>query len=208
RLFAVTRDGWRLRQWDAQSGRPVEVPPVEGVIQYGFGPDGATVITLQGATLTRRDLRTGRPLGESLTPADSAGLLPDTQRVALSPDGGHALVKDSLGAYVLWDLAARQPLGEVARLEGGEAAFSPDGRYLLTSETPPAVRLWEVNPTAWRSAAPPGPAPEPEAGHAGAAGAGAALRPDGTTAAVQLGERVVQLWGDAARRPLGQPLQQ
>jgi WD40 repeat protein/predicted Zn-dependent protease len=206
RLFAVTRDGWRLRQWDAQSGRPLEVPPIEGVTQYGFGPDGATILTLQGATLTRRDLRTGRALGEPLTPANSLSLPPDAQRIALSPDGAQALIKDELGTYVLWDLAARRPLGEVARLEGGEAVFSPDGRYLLTWETPSAVRLWEVNLAAWRSAAGPGPVADPEARPAGAAVGRAALSPDGATAALLLGDRVVQLWDTAAGRPVGRPL--
>jgi WD40 repeat protein len=105
---------------------------------------------------------------------------------------------DPDGTVVLWDVAARRPLGpRIRAAEGGFSlvAFSPDGLSVATSGMR-GIELWDV-----RTGRPLG---EPLADSAGA-GPRFAFSPDGRTLAASSGGLIV-LWDVASRRRLGQPL--
>jgi WD40 repeat protein len=91
--------------------------------------------------ITRGDDRTVRLWnlrGEQLT------VLEDQQDFRLSPDGDKLLTNSSNG-IILWDLQGNQ----LASFEGHsgpvrELEFSPDGSYIVTSETYGISRLWDL----------------------------------------------------------------
>jgi WD40 repeat protein/tetratricopeptide (TPR) repeat protein len=200
-LFTVASDGLCLRGWDAQTGMSADLSNLSGVQNFGIGPDGHTVVTLESNVVYRRNLRTGQPLTEPLLMPDRLDVADIDHRFAVTPDGAFTLEKNSLGAYVLGDLTAGKALGEVARLEGGGAVFGPNGLYLLTSDEPAVVRLWEVNRAAWRAAA-----RAARGRQAAPAVTKAVFTADGRTAALLLGERNVQLWDTTSCQPVGRPL--
>jgi WD40 repeat protein/tetratricopeptide (TPR) repeat protein len=203
-LFGVNTEGARisLRRWDAETGRPVEDPGLDNVLNYALGPDAATVLLLRDTGAQWHDLRTGRSVGEPLPFASFFPWLPGRPyEFVATPDGGHVLVQDNRGTFALWDLTARRRLGEVIRLDGGRCLFSPDGRCLLTVGEPGLVRLWEVNAAAWQAAVADPTRPSNEA-----VVRDAVFTPHGRTAALVLGERTIQLWDTATCRPVGRPL--
>ncbi len=103
------------------------------------------------------------------------------------------------GSAQIWLAADRLP-GETLRHGGAvySAAWSPDGRRLLTASADGAARLWDVEPAV-------GEAPGATLHH-GSAVRAAAFSPDGRRLATASTDGTVRLWDAATGEPLGEPL--
>jgi WD40 repeat protein/tetratricopeptide (TPR) repeat protein len=134
------------RVWDAATGRLLGPPMVHlgSVESVAFSPDGKTILTGSWDKTARLwDAATGQAIGQ---PLQHSGYVIS---VAFSPDG-KTIVTGSGGDTVrLWDAATGQligpPMPHASTVEswGPHVAFSPDGRFLLATDSR-TTRLWET----------------------------------------------------------------
>jgi WD40 repeat protein/transcriptional regulator with XRE-family HTH domain len=135
------------RLWDTQTGAPVITFTVEisGLSRADFTPDGKGVLTtdLDGAYFRLWDAQTGRELRRWSGPGGSPLLV-----YGFSPDGKWVLTMRSRLDTVLriWDIAAGREVRQFVGLNNvlESAAFSPDGKYVLTASRDVLARLWDA----------------------------------------------------------------
>jgi WD40 repeat protein len=138
RVAMVSRDGWAT-VWDIASNREVRTMRHQGaVLDAAFSPDGrwlATASTDQQARVW--DIGTGEDVTPPLWHESTV------VRVAFSPDGTHLATTTENELVRLWEL----PAGRGVTLPHSEsvrtAAFSPDGRRVLTA-TNFTAQLWNT----------------------------------------------------------------
>jgi len=110
-----------------------------GITAIAFNPNGKTTLT-GGWDKTARlwDVTTSRLIGEF--PQQAV-----VWTVAFGPDGKMILIHVE-GATRLWDTTTRQPLGLPMRHPSGvfAAAFSHDGKTILTGSLNGTVQFWDV----------------------------------------------------------------
>jgi WD40 repeat protein/tetratricopeptide (TPR) repeat protein len=123
-----------VRVWDVATGRPVTPPLPYGGGLAAFHPDGRLLAVGMGLW----DLAAARPAildhpGEEMT------------RGTFSPDG-HLVLTEGGHAARLWDPATGEPAAPPLQHEGdvNSAAFSPDGRHVLTASQDGTARVWDV----------------------------------------------------------------
>jgi WD40 repeat protein len=194
------------RLWDAATGQRRGLPfRHEGpVCAVAFSPDGRTVLTGSYDNTARLwDAATGQPRAKPLRHEGTVRV------VAFSPDGRTVLTgsgasrappnePNDWGEARLWDAATGEPRGLPLRHEDylSAAAFSPDGRTVLTGSLDKTARLWDAG-----TGQPRGQALRHEAG-----GGAVAMSRDGRTVVTGGKDKTAQLWDAATGQPRGQPL--
>ena len=153
--YAATWDGRgnTVRLWNATSRKPWCDPlKHKGRIwSVNFSPDGTTIATAGREDAIRLwDIASCRALGEPLA---GTGYMASA---AFGPDGKILATTSRDKNAILWDLQAHRRLGE---LPAGDrdwvigAAFSLDGKRLITLGSYGAVFSWEVDPATWKERA-------------------------------------------------------
>lgn len=124
--------GGDVRVWDAATGREKMVLP--GVTAVAFLPDGRTLTTAAGATVSLLDTSTGErtELPALPAPVRSLTLAPGGRWLAAECEGGQATLLDLTGAS--------PPRSGPCR---GRPAFAPDGRTAAMFEGN-SVTLWQL----------------------------------------------------------------
>ncbi|MEO8311232.1 MAG: TIR domain-containing protein [Caldimonas sp.] len=202
---------WDLAGRD-QLGTPL-AGHASGVQSIAFTPDGKTLVSGgDDGTVRLWDVAGRRALGAPLR--EHGGRM---MSLAVSPDGTTLATgnwaevvsigpnnvpvhRPAKGTIVLWDLAARKPLG--SPLEGHRSAvmslaFSRDGATLVSGGDDKTVRLWDV-----RSRQASG---EPLAGH-GNRVSSVAVAADGTVASAGSWDKTIRLWDLRTMKALAPPL--
>src|SRR5262249_42146029 len=118
-------DGSRVQLWNVATNRP-RGPPLPGrAVGVAFSPDGRMLAVDAGAGRVRLwDPATRASLGT--LPGGGDDEAPD---LSFSPDGRELAVGAGIRTTV-WDVRRRSRVGD---LPGGGAAFSGDGRTIVTS---------------------------------------------------------------------------
>jgi len=134
-----------LRLWDAATGAPVgEAMPHKPDYRAElapFSPDGRLLTTIEDRTLHTWDSTTGKSLGKSLPLSSSVG------DIAVSSDRKRAVIVRSGNAEV-WNMTSgkilhKLPIGSLYELARASAAFSPDGKRIVTVVNW-SVQLWDA----------------------------------------------------------------
>jgi WD40 repeat protein/tetratricopeptide (TPR) repeat protein len=139
-----------LRLWDTATGQAVGKPLLHGVAVRlaEFHPDGKRVATIDGNNAVHVwDL--GReeevfPAFELPGPAVALAVSPDGRRLLTV---GHKSPEDRTEAEVrLWDAATAEAVGQPlgSHVAPRLAAFSPDGKHVLTICLDNCARVWDV----------------------------------------------------------------
>jgi WD40 repeat protein/tetratricopeptide (TPR) repeat protein len=196
RLATASNRSNGVQVWDVATGREVTPALVhEGpVLQVAFSPDGRRLVTVRG--VDRRDkIERGGDLKDFLR------LMHDFQRsgrkAMVADDDKGNLFEPTGGAWV-WDVETGRQVGP--RLTSGSqvnhAAFSPDGRFLVTASNAREAQVWEVAT---------GKQVGRDMQHQGAV-VSAAFSPDGKQIVTASEDRTAQVWDAVTGERVGQSL--
>jgi WD40 repeat protein len=143
RLLVTGGDDATARVWDTATGRPTGLVlqhPRE-VTSVTFSPDGKTILTGAADGVARLwDACTGRLAGPLLRHEvrnEGQGLV----TVAFSPDGKSFVTGCFMDTVQVWETATCRPIGQALRDRGLPAAFSPDGKAIVSLGSP---YLWDA----------------------------------------------------------------
>jgi WD40 repeat protein len=134
--------GGRVRFWDITTGKQVrEFNAGEGLV---LSPNGKLLASTHRDKIAVLDIKTGETIYEILDYYNRFG--PTPNHLAISPDG-KTLAAQTDHAVRVWDLATGKPRldfrdSHTDRVHS--AAFSPDGRQVLTGAGDGTARLWDA----------------------------------------------------------------
>jgi WD40 repeat protein/tetratricopeptide (TPR) repeat protein len=165
------------RLWDAATGQLIGLLDHQGSVSaVAFSSDGKTILTASyDGTVRLWDAGPGKPIGRILEVPNSDGIS-DVSPVAMVAVG--FLREPNPLRAQLWDMRTGHPIGAPLPQPGGNrtAIFSPDGRFLLTTEANRSARLWDARTGVATGPAIPIPGPV-----AAISRRTAAVSPDGNT---------------------------
>jgi WD40 repeat protein/serine/threonine protein kinase len=190
------------RVWDAVTGKALTEPLKHNdKVNYAeFSPDGKWVLTASDDETARVwDAATGDPVTRLFKHTGHvifAGFSPDGRRV-VTVSGDPPVRSSDTTAYPavrVWEADSGSPVSPVFR-HGGQvtrAAFSPDGRRLVTAGMDGVVRLWDL---AGREPANLSFGPDAWVSHA-------AVSPDGRHLLARAGDGTARVWDLAGGKPV------
>ena len=152
RLVAFSADGGyvaaafgrRLKVWSLAADRPGTLDHESAVNDFDIGPDGQSLVTLDGAGVVRFwSAREGSDYVPVVLPGHA-----DVNRVALTKDGFSVVTAAGDGSVRLWSVDSSPRAESVLRGHEGavrHVAFSPDGETLASASDDRSTRLWRVD---------------------------------------------------------------
>ncbi len=142
--------------WDVETAQELLALRGHTGITYEtiFGPDGRTMVTRStDETIRLWDVRFGRQIlilrGGSRTGSGFISFSPDGRRLITEGLGGMLSNRNEREkAVVLWDVASGQELVTLRGFSKGtvNAAFTPDGKRLVSAAGDGRIKLWDVRP--------------------------------------------------------------
>jgi WD40 repeat protein len=142
RLLSNGVGGREVYLWDPPAAR-LAVPPLrhDGEVRHAcYGPDGRLVGTASADGTARVwEANSGKLLWTMPHPAGASWL-------AFRPGTTHLLTVDENGSVRGWDTLTGRPAGPLPRVEAKVwyAAFSEDGRLLVTADRDNHARIWNA----------------------------------------------------------------
>jgi WD40 repeat protein len=148
--------GTTAQVWDVATGKPVSprLNHQHYLFSVAFSPDGRRLLTVGNDGKSRTgeahvwDVLTGQSVGTPIK--HRLQFRPGVQGV-ISPDGRRVLTaaRDvQMGKHEaqMWDLANGEPIGSpmIHASTVSAAAFSPDGRWVLTASWDNTARVWDA----------------------------------------------------------------
>lgn len=140
----VTTSGRTMRFWDAATGKPLsEHSLADRVSSAAFSPDGERIVTASARTAQLWEAKGSPEKPEKVLSGHDGGVV----SASFSPSRTEPfLVTASWDRTArLWDAVTGDPLRTLEHREGVRfAAFSPDGKRVLTASRDGAARIWNV----------------------------------------------------------------
>lgn len=197
-IVTASFDG-TVRIWSAASGAQVGDPlggHTDYVLGAAFSSDGRDIVTFS-ADKTVRYWSVGNNISTNYELLKGGFVNSD-----LSHDGKY-IVTPLLEAATarLWNVETRQPVGKplVGHTDLVQrAAFSPDGKYIVTASRDNTSRLWDT--------ATQNPIGDALKGH-GSAVWDAAFSPDGNWIVTASQDKTARIWSVATKTQVGEPLE-
>jgi WD40 repeat protein len=159
-LASGSQDG-AIILWDTETGQFTgSLVANYSVLSVAFSPDGSTLASLTPVGIILWDVVERELLGPPL--GQLVGQMHLPRSMAFSPDGrmlaSGSLYKPGnfLPTILLWDIAARQRIGQplIGHTNSVRSlAFSPDGRTMASGSDDNTVILWDIGLESWQARA-------------------------------------------------------
>jgi WD40 repeat protein len=196
KLVVTASDDGTARLWDTPSGRSLRT--LKGnIASAAFSPDGKLVVTAGNRTARIWDVTSGRSLRKFTDPAncvDTAAFSPNAKLVVAASNFCFAQFTSVPGTTRIWDVAS----GHISRTLRGHtdrilsAAFSPDGKLVVTASFDGTARVWDMASGRSRHAL---------VGHTGPV-EDAAFSSDGKLVVTASDDKTARIWDAATGRSL------
>jgi WD40 repeat protein/MinD-like ATPase involved in chromosome partitioning or flagellar assembly len=151
RFIAATGDNYTVRLFDVNGESLSEHKFANTVLSVAFSPDSKFCAISSDAPSTKVVPVPEKGKGNAGTPPPAVGLKSAALYLALSPQGRYlaAVTYIDRTAFTVWDARSGEQFGK--RMVHGEIgddidalAFSPDGRFLVTTGARGSIRVWRV----------------------------------------------------------------